>query len=107
MNILIDLLPSTLNVGGFDYEINNDFRTSILFELMMQDRTLSNKDRLKIAIELYFKKIPPDLEEAINKIVWFYKCGKEDEKKKKVSRSIRIVRFIRSNMMLSTFMQHF
>lgn len=80
MNILIDLVPSTLNVGGINYEINCDFRTSILFELMMQDRSVSKKDKLKIAIELYFKEVPSNLEEAINKIVWFYKCGKEDKK---------------------------
>ena len=80
MNILIDLVPSTLNVGGINYEINCDFRTSILFELMMQDRLVSKKDKLKIAIELYFKEVPLNLEEAINKIVWFYKCGKEDKK---------------------------
>lgn len=80
MNILIDLVPSTLNVGGINYEINCDFRTSILFELMMQDRSVSKEDKLKIAIELYFREVPSNLEEAINKIVWFYKCGKEDKK---------------------------
>ena len=46
----------------------------------MQDRLVSKKDKLKIAIELYFKEVPLNLEEAINKIVWFYKCGKEDKK---------------------------
>lgn len=46
----------------------------------MQDRSVSKKDKLKIAIELYFKEVPLNLEEAINKIVWFYKCGKEDKK---------------------------
>ena len=79
MNILIDRLPSTLTVGGNSYKINSDFRTSILFELMMQDRGLTNEEKLINAIELYFHEIPKDLEEAISKIVWFYKCGKEEE----------------------------
>ena len=81
MNILIDRLPSTLTVGGISYKINSDFRTSILFELMMQDRALTNEEKLLNAIELYFQEIPKDLEEAINKIVWFYKCGKEEEER--------------------------
>ncbi len=81
MNILIDKLPSTLKVGGNFYKINSDFRTSILFELMMQDRSLSNQEKLIAAIELYYKEIPQDLGEAINQIVWFYKCGKEEKVK--------------------------
>lgn len=81
MNILIDKLPSALKVGGNFYKINSDFRTSILFELMMQDRSLSNEEKLINAIELYYQELPQDLGEAINQIVWFYKCGKEEKVK--------------------------
>jgi hypothetical protein len=35
MNILIDILPNKVNIEGEDYEINSDFRTSILFEFLM------------------------------------------------------------------------
>lgn len=87
MNILIDRLPSTLTVGGISYKINSDFRTSVLFELMMQDRALTNEEKLINAIELYFQEIPKDLEEAINKIVWFYKCGKKEEKRESANSS--------------------
>ena len=85
MNILIDRLPSALKVGGNFYKINSDFRTSILFELMMQDRSLPNQEKLLNAIELYFIEVPQNLEEAISQIVWFYKCGKEEEQKESVS----------------------
>lgn len=80
MNILIDELPSTVTVGGNLISINSDFRTSILFELMMQDTEMSNSEKLEATLELYYRNTPSNLEEAINKAIWFYKCGKEDTK---------------------------
>lgn len=80
MNILIDELPSTVTVGGNLISINSDFRTSILFELMMQDSEMSNSEKLEATLELYYMNTPSNLEEAINKAIWFYKCGKEDTK---------------------------
>ncbi|MEG1256607.1 bacteriophage Gp15 family protein [Clostridium sp.] len=82
MNILIDLMPTTVNIEGEDYEINSDFRTSILFELLMQDNSISEEDKLIQALELYYPKLPKDLNEAIEGILWFYRCGKDEIKTK-------------------------
>ena len=78
MNILVDLLPKKVDIDGRDYEINWDFRTSILFEMMMNDVELSDKEKLIKGIELYYPVIPENLEKAIEKIIWFYSCGKEN-----------------------------
>jgi len=40
MNMLIDLLPEYVELGGAEYPINTDFRVSILFELMMEDASV-------------------------------------------------------------------
>lgn len=77
MNILVDLLPKKVDIDGKYYEINWDFRTSILFEMMMDDVELSDEEKLIKGIELYYPVIPENLEEAIEKIIWFYSCGKE------------------------------
>ena len=77
MNILVDLLPKKVDIDGKYYEINWDFRTSILFEMMMDDVELSDEEKLIMGIELYYPVIPENLEEAIEKIIWFYSCGKE------------------------------
>lgn len=82
MNILLDLLPETVEIGDVEYPINTDFRISILFELMMQDHSLSDEEKMVEAIRLYYPKIPHDLEEAVEKLVWFYRCGKTDKAKK-------------------------
>ncbi len=78
MNILIDLLPKEVNIEGEDYKINSDFRTSILFELLMQDNSVSEEDKIIQALELYYPILPKDLNQAIEKILWFYRCGKDE-----------------------------
>lgn len=77
MNLLIDLVPTTVEIEGVEYEINSDFRTSILFELMMQDSTIGEKEKILMALELYYPEIPKNINEAIDKILWFYRCGKD------------------------------
>lgn len=76
MNILIDVVPETVEVGGIEYDINTDFRISIMFELMMQDSTLSDNEKLHLALNLYYPQIPPDPMAAVERILWFYSCGR-------------------------------
>lgn len=82
MNILIDILPNKVTIDGEDYEINSDFRTSILFELLTQDTELSEKDKIIQALELYYPVLPKNLNEAVEKLLWFYRCGKDEVKLK-------------------------
>lgn len=77
MNILIDLLPEEVIIDNEKYEINSDFRTSILFELLMQDSSIEENDRIFIALELYYPVIPANVNEAIENMLWFYRCGKD------------------------------
>jgi hypothetical protein len=83
MNILIDLLPNEVKINNKKYEINSDFRTSILFELLMQDEEIDSKAKVLQALELYFPKVPRDIQKAIEKMLWFYRCGKDIEKSNK------------------------
>ena len=78
MNILIDKLPNEYE----GLEINTDFRSSILFELLMQDNTLEPKLKIRLALDLYYKDVPVDIKKALKGILWFYRCGKEDIKTK-------------------------
>lgn len=82
MNILIDLVPTTVEIDGVEYEINSDFRTSILFELLMQDYTIGEKEKIYMALELYYPIIPTNIDEAIEQMLWFYRCGKDEVKSK-------------------------
>lgn len=82
MNILLDPLPETVTIGGTDWPIETDFRTSILFELLIQDDTLADEEIIANALNLYFGSIPPNIVEAAEQIIWFYSCGKPSKKKK-------------------------
>lgn len=79
MNLLIDLVPNTVNIDGEEYKINSDFRCSILFELLMQDKLLSDKEKTVNALSLYYSVCPKNINEAINQMLWFYRGGKDIE----------------------------
>jgi len=81
LNLILDRLPGSLTIGGVEYLIDTDFRTSILFELMMLDDEMSDEDKAQETIALYFPGKKPDFtEETIDKILWFYRGGKEEKK---------------------------
>ena len=110
MNILMDKPPEQVEVDGKLYKINSDFRTSIQFEILMQKKELTEKQKefanelclldkemdretaellakYKDGLELYYPEIPNDINEAINAMLWFYECGKENIDKKKSKKS--------------------
>ena len=79
-NILLDKLPQFTQNG---LKLRTDFRESIKFELLMQDNKIKEKDKIMYALNLYYydtTKIK-DIKQAINDILWFYRCGKEIENK--------------------------
>ncbi|EPY2279512.1 bacteriophage Gp15 family protein [Clostridium sporogenes] len=77
MNMLIDLVPTTVEIEGGEYEINSNFRVSILFELLMQDNSISEEDKIMQALQLYYPVIPTNINMAVDKMLWFYRCGKD------------------------------
>lgn len=79
MNMLIDLLPDSVEIDGKAYAINTDFRISIMFELLMQDDELDDAEKTMQALKLYYPVIPPNKAKAVEKIIWFYRCGKESQ----------------------------
>lgn len=85
MNILIDNIdyPDQAEVNGERYEIRTNFRTSILFELMMQDNNLDDRTKVRKGLNLYYPVIPDDLSAAVDAALWFYRCGKEETTQQK------------------------
>ncbi|RXI55283.1 hypothetical protein DP122_05105 [Clostridium tetani] len=82
MNMLIDLVPTTVKIEWGDYKINSDFRTSILFELLMQDSSIGKEEKIFMALELYYPEIPHNINNAVEQMLWFYRCGKDIEESK-------------------------
>lgn len=75
-NILLDRLPQRTNSG---LKIRTDFRESIKFELLMQDNSVNDKDKIGLALNLYYYNVKEikDIKQAVDDILWFYRCGKD------------------------------
>lgn len=82
INMLLDELPETVEIGGNECPINTDFRYSVLFEMMMQDEDVPKKEKTIKALELYYPILPPmkHVDEAVDKLLWFYRAGKKEKK---------------------------
>jgi hypothetical protein len=76
--MLLDLLPTYVTIDGKEYGIDADYRTGIKFEILMQDMQLTERERLMLAINLYYEEIPQDIDVALEAILWFFRCGKEE-----------------------------
>ena len=100
MNILLlKELPSKVLIGGLEVSINTSFKTSINFENSIKEYELEEEEQKTEfylnALKLYYPILKEDFDslsngekmlfnhivdnrsEAINKLMWFYKCGKE------------------------------
>jgi len=78
MNILIDKLPT-------EYEglkINTNFRSFILFELLMQDKEIDKEDKIYMSLNLFYKEPITDIKKAIDGILWFYTMEEKKKSKK-------------------------
>lgn len=76
-NMLIDALPDEVEIDGKMYPINCGHTIGIQFELLMLE-DMPDSEKLGHALTLYYPEQPENVSEAIKKILWFYRCGKEE-----------------------------
>ena len=85
MNILIDDVEDIV-LERIGVKFRTNFRIAILFELLMQDSSIKKEDKLFQAIILFYPNLKEveeiGVEKAIDNILWFYRCGKEEVKPK-------------------------
>ena len=79
MSLLIDPAPHSVMLNGQAWDIRTDFRIALQFESLMLDSSLAAREKVILAINLFFPKLPPSPLEALDSIRWFYACGKGDE----------------------------
>ncbi len=93
--ILFNSLPNFVILQGKEYKINVDFRNMIFFENKLQDKRVDKNRKIEYGLRLFypafsdirnyqlFLQMPKLYEEACNKLIWFYQCGREDYHKVK------------------------
>ena len=99
MRILERKLPTSVLIYGVEYPIRSNFRTMIKFEQLMQDPEVKDQDKVQLALRLFYPVIPDDMEQAVERLLWFYRCDKRDNlyvkktKKRKSKMTDRIYDF--------------
>lgn len=84
MKGMYENLPQKIKIGKEKYKVNSDFRIFIELETKMQDG--NEKEAIVNALNKFyypaFYKIIEEnkLKEAVDKFVWFYMCGKKEQK---------------------------
>lgn len=93
--IMFNKLPYFVILQGEKYKINVDYRNMLSFEKKLQDKSVSNSEKIKYGLRHFypaffyaenFNKLicnPQLYKESCEKLIWFYKCGREDYHKGK------------------------
>lgn len=93
--IMFNKLPYFVILQEKKYKINVDFRNMISFENKVQDKSVDNSKKIEYGLrhfypaffyaENYYKLLNNEqlYKEACDKLIWFYKCGRDDYHKTK------------------------
>ena len=79
MNLLIDCAPKEVDIDGELVPIESNFRTSILFELMLLDPDIPEPVKMVQGLGLYYTMIPQNTQAAVERMVWFCRGGQQEE----------------------------
>lgn len=83
-------LPTSVEIGGEEYEVRSDYRAILDILTALNDPELSKAEKFYVAMDIFYTDydaIPADRqEEALKKCFWFIGGGKEDDGKKPAPR---------------------
>lgn len=110
--MMIEKPPVFVDIGGLNYNIDPDFRTMIEIEELITGKNVTEEQKAFAkeimqfnpefsfeeacvnakyyeALSLFYKgNIPGDLGEAIEKLIWFYGCGKQEKETKQSKKPV-------------------
>ncbi len=73
--ILTDGLPTAIEVEGIEYDINADYQTGIKIIMAFEDSELTQYEKCTVLVELLYKELPHNVNEAIKQGIRFLDCG--------------------------------
>lgn len=84
INILIDELPSQIEIENYIIDINCDFRYGIMFEQLINDKSYGELQKYYAMLDIYFGdtyRLVENQSVLSDYIIWFHSCGKKKNKK--------------------------
>ncbi|MDJ0305393.1 bacteriophage Gp15 family protein [Dehalobacter sp.] len=79
MNILTEQLPTAVEIDDVVYDLDTDFRTCLNIILAFEDPELTSYEKQMVMLELLYKEIPENINEACRLGVKFLDCGEDPE----------------------------
>lgn len=81
INLLLDNINEVVK-DRIKIDFDTNFKIGIAFELMMQNHKYSMQAKTYQALKLFYPEMNKikDTKKAIDDIVWFYSCGRSEEK---------------------------
>lgn len=79
MNALLNRFPTKIKIEEQIIDIDSDYRNCLKIIMAYEDDDLSIEEKHYIMLKRLYKKIPDNIELAIEKGLLFLNCGKEDE----------------------------
>lgn len=77
--ILIEGLPTAIDIKGEIYDINANYQTGLKIITAFEDTELTQFEKCMVLVELLYKDIPEDLNEAVKQGIRFLDCGEGNE----------------------------
>lgn len=83
-NLLLDPLPECVEIDGAGHAVNWGYRAMVLIEICMFDGERDEEQRTLDALNIFYNQdVPPNLPEALERLMWFYRCGKLERREEK------------------------
>ncbi len=79
---MIGRLPTQLEIDGLMYGIRTDYRDCLLILEAFNDIELTHEEATMVMLEILYKDMPDNLEEATKKALWFLNCGDDSAEDK-------------------------
>ncbi len=82
MSVLTEDFPETLIIDGAEYPVHSDFRTVLKCNAVIEKEPELSQESLLEILQMFYKDCVFFTEKHIEKMFWFFSCGREKKKKK-------------------------
>ena len=83
-----DLLPTSVDIDGTEYEIRSDYRAALDICMAMSDAELDEQDKAFTMLDIFypsFDDMPTaHYQQAIERCLWFINCGEEETERQHI-----------------------
>lgn len=107
MNILVEQLPSAIEIDGQEWPINTDFRACLRVIMAFEDVELTTQEKQVVLLENLYPSLPSNVPEAFRLGIKFLNNGEEvEEATSEINPALRLYSFSQdANFIFSAFRQ--